>query len=184
LALRVRRDAARRRRRESGATAAAPGPVADDLTWRELREVLDAELARLPEKYRAPLLLCYFDGLTQEEAARQLGWSRRTVKYRLEGGRDRPRARLARRGLTLAVALPGPGPAGGTRAAGAPAAGGGGAVPAGRGFARGRPGGPAVTAPVVALAEGGLKAMWVSKLQALTAALLAAVLLGGAALLA
>src|SRR5262245_54350706 len=184
LALRVRCDAARRRRREGGATAAAPEPVADDLTWRELREVLDAELARLPEKYRAPLLLCYFDGLTQEEAARQLGWSRRAVKYRLEGGRDRLRARLTKRGLTLPMALAGPLLAGGSATAAAPAALSEGAVRAALGFARGRPVGPAVTAPVVALAEGGLKAMGVSKLQALTAALLAAVLLGGAALLA
>jgi RNA polymerase sigma factor (sigma-70 family) len=184
LALRVRCDAVRRRQREGSAVAAAPGPVADDLTWRELREALDAELARLPEKYRAPLLLCYFDGLTQEEAARQLGWSRRTVKYRLEGGRDRLRGRLARRGLTLPMALAGPLLAGGGATAAAPAALSEGAVRAALRFARGRPVEPAVTAQVVALAEGGLKAMWVSKLQALTAALLAAVLLGGAALLA
>src|SRR5262249_2418448 len=88
LALRGRSDAARRRQHEARAAGTTPAPAPDDVTWRELREVLDEELARLPDSYRAPLVLCYFDGLTQEEAARQLGWSRRTVKHRLERGRD------------------------------------------------------------------------------------------------
>src|SRR5947209_3111409 len=122
LALRARGDAARRRQREARAPGPAPAMGPDELTWRELRAALDEELARLPEKYRAPLLLCYFDGLTQEEAARQLGWSRRAVKYRLECGRDRLRGRLARRGLTLPMALAGPLLAGGLASAAAPAA--------------------------------------------------------------
>ena len=98
LALRTRCDAARRRQHEGQAAGSTVTPACDDLTWRELREMLDAELARLPEKYRAPLLLCYFEGLTQEEAAQQLGWTKRSVKDRLERGRNRLRARLARHG--------------------------------------------------------------------------------------
>jgi RNA polymerase sigma factor (sigma-70 family) len=108
LSVRARADAARRGRHERQAAGLAPSASPDDVTWRELREVLDAELARLPERYRAPLLLCYFEGLTQDEAARQLGWKKRTVKARLDYGRELLRGRLARRGLPLAAARPRP----------------------------------------------------------------------------
>jgi DNA-directed RNA polymerase specialized sigma subunit len=52
----------------------------DDLTWRELREVLHQELSRLPEKNHLPLILCYLEGKTQEEAARHLGWTPATSR--------------------------------------------------------------------------------------------------------
>ena len=65
----------------------------------ELRSVLDEELARLPAKYREPLVLCYLEGLTHDEAAGQLRWPVGTVRSRLAGGRDRLRSRLARRGF-------------------------------------------------------------------------------------
>src|SRR5262249_18520021 len=69
--------------------------------------VLDEELHRLGERLRAPLVLCYLDGKTQDEAARQLGWSLRTFKRRLEQARACLRARLTPRGLALpAVLLP------------------------------------------------------------------------------
>ncbi len=49
-----------------------PGPL-DTLTARELLEIIDAEVARLPEKYRLPVILCGLEGIGQEEAARRLG---------------------------------------------------------------------------------------------------------------
>ena len=58
-----------------------------DLSGRELQTILDEELQHLADKYRQPLLLCYLEGLTQEEAAGQLGWPRGTLKRRLERGR-------------------------------------------------------------------------------------------------
>jgi hypothetical protein len=80
----------------------------DDLTWRELRSVLDEELAKLPEQNRAPLVLCYLEGKTQDEAARQLGWSKSTFRRRLEYGRDRLGRQLTRRGVALSAALSAP----------------------------------------------------------------------------
>jgi RNA polymerase sigma factor (sigma-70 family) len=105
LALRARSAEGVRRARES---RVSPRPATDplaDLSLRETQELFDAALARLPEKYRAGLVLCYLEGLTQEEAARQLGCSRSTLKRRLEAGRARLRDRLVRHGLTLSAGL-------------------------------------------------------------------------------
>jgi RNA polymerase sigma factor (sigma-70 family) len=95
-------------RRGGRATQGAPSPPADPLaevTWKEVRTVLDEELQGLPEMNRAPLVLCYLQGLTQDQAAARLGWSSKTLRRRLEQGRQRLGLRLARRGLTLSAAL-------------------------------------------------------------------------------
>ena len=65
----------------------------------DLIEILDQELSRLPRKYRLPLVLCYLQGRTHEEAARDLRWPVGTVKGRLARGRELLRARLGRRSL-------------------------------------------------------------------------------------
>jgi RNA polymerase sigma-70 factor (ECF subfamily) len=83
-------------------------PVVDDrdgLERDELHAALHEELGRLPEKYRAPLVLCYFEGLPHEAVARQLGWPIGTVRTRIARGRDLLGARLTRRGLTPAAVL-------------------------------------------------------------------------------
>jgi RNA polymerase sigma factor (sigma-70 family) len=97
----VRRQARERQAAQRPATESPP-----EVVRRELRSVLDEELQTLPERYRAPLLLCYLQGETRDEAARHLGWSLGTFKRRLERGRDLLRRRLIRRGWDLAVALP------------------------------------------------------------------------------
>jgi WD40 repeat protein len=66
---------------------------------------MDAELARLPEHYRNPLILCYLEGLTQAEAAQRLGWSAGVLRGRLERGRQALRRRLERHGFLAAAPL-------------------------------------------------------------------------------
>jgi RNA polymerase sigma factor (sigma-70 family) len=105
VALKARTAAARRSAREARATAHAPAPNAVcEMTLREARELLDEELARLPERLRAPLVLCCLEGTTRDEAAGQLGWSLGTLKRRLVQARALLRSRLSRRGLTLSSA--------------------------------------------------------------------------------
>ena len=81
-----------------------PPSTPAEASRREEKELLDEELERLPDKYRLPLVLCYFEGRTQEEAAAQLGWTLGQVKGLLDRGRERLRFRLQRRGVTLSAA--------------------------------------------------------------------------------
>ncbi len=105
--LRAKAQAARRRAREREASGMQPVPTcpapAAESARQDLRPLIDAELALLPEKYRAPLVLCYLEGKTNTEAARQLGWSKGTVSGRLARARDVLRRRLARRGLAISA---------------------------------------------------------------------------------
>jgi RNA polymerase sigma factor (sigma-70 family) len=105
LAWQMKKQSARRNERERQAVVAAPVSPSANAAWQELRAILDEELTRLPDKQRTPLLLCYLEGKTQDEASRELGWSRGTLKRRLERGRDLLRRRLVRRGLALPAAL-------------------------------------------------------------------------------
>jgi RNA polymerase sigma factor (sigma-70 family) len=109
VALRLLRGEVRRRHRETRSALSnpgtAPGEPLDELSARELLLIFDEEVQRLPEAYRLPLTLCSLEGLTQEEAARRLGWTAGAVKGRLERGRARLHMRLARRGLTLTGVL-------------------------------------------------------------------------------
>lgn len=96
----------RRARQQAQPAVARPTTqIVTEMTLGELRLVLDEELHRLPERYRAPLLLCYLQGKTQDEAARELGWSEGALRGCLYRAREILRQRLARRGLTVSAVL-------------------------------------------------------------------------------
>jgi RNA polymerase sigma factor (sigma-70 family) len=105
LAVRAQANAARRRVHERRAVAMPSADPVLDMSLREVRGVLFAELENLPEQYRAPLVLCALEEKSREEAARLLGWSPNAVKGKLERGRELLRARLRRRGLELPAGL-------------------------------------------------------------------------------
>jgi RNA polymerase sigma factor (sigma-70 family) len=178
-ALNARRAGAKRRARERQvAEVPEPEAVPQEL-WQDLRPLLDRELSRLPDKYRAPVVLCELEGVTRKEAARQLGVPEGTVAGRLARARTMLARRLARHGLALS---------GGLLAVllaqnGAPAG-----VPtsvvsstikaatlltAGQGAAAGL-----ISAPVAALTAGVLKTMLLTKFKTAAVVLLAVALLG------
>jgi RNA polymerase sigma factor (sigma-70 family) len=168
VALKARTQAARRRRREREAAAVPRVEAPSATAWRELQAVLDEEVGRLPERYRAPLVLCYLEGKTQEEAAAQLGCPLGTVRSRSARGRALLQARLTRRGLALsgaafATALTAHAA---TTAVPAPLLGETARL-AGQGLA-------AAPAAVAALVRGGLRSLLVSRLQTAAVLLLVA----------
>jgi RNA polymerase sigma factor (sigma-70 family) len=104
LAHKVRTRAEKRQSCEQRAVFHCEQTPMDAVMWGELRDILHQEISRLPEKYRAALVLCYWQGRTHEQAGQQLGCARGTIKDRLEKARDLLRKRLARRGLALSAA--------------------------------------------------------------------------------
>ncbi len=184
VALRARASAHSRRRHEQ---RAPDTPREDSLTavvWRDLQPILDEEVQGLPNACRGAFVLCYLEGKTYEQAARQLGCRPGTISRRLARARELLRGRLTRRGLVL--------PAGALATAlsrqAAPAA-----VPisliastvkTALQSAAGAATAGATSARVAALTEGGLQAMTASKTKVALALLIAAglVLAGAAAL--
>ncbi len=100
----------------------APGPgPADAAACREICALLDEEISRLPERYRAPLVLCGLEGKTYAQAARELGWPKSSLAHRLKQAEELLRERLARRGVVAPAALLAAALAQQANAAGAPA---------------------------------------------------------------
>ncbi len=99
VALRARQQEQLRRRREQETPIRNPG----EAIWQDVRSILDEEIQRLPEKYRLPLILCYLEGQTNDEAARLLNCPRGTIATRLARARERLRVRLLRHGVTLSA---------------------------------------------------------------------------------
>src|SRR5262245_20394866 len=177
IALKARAMAAQRRTRERQvAVMSLAEPLCND-TANDLRPIIDQEVQRLPAKYRLPIILCYLEGKTNDEAAEQLHCPTGTVKTRLTRGRDLLRSRLSQRGLALSAA----GLATALTQGLAPAA-----VSAGLRSAAcqtallGLGAGP-VSGPVAALAEAALQSMAVAKRKlVVSAGLLAGLLVSSA----
>jgi RNA polymerase sigma factor (sigma-70 family) len=131
------------------ATPQEPSPDADEI------ETICAEVVRLPERYRVPVLLCFFEGLTHAEAARRTGWAIGTVAGRLARAKRLLAQRLSRKGIGLAgaaFALPAGNFVGATANAGVS-------------FSRTGAVVPGIKPTVTSLAEGVLKAMTATKLK-------------------
>jgi RNA polymerase sigma factor (sigma-70 family) len=160
------------REREAGA---APRAAPAEGDWQELLAPLDEALSRLPDKYRAPVVLCALEGKPLREAAQQLGCPQGTVASRLARARGMLARRLARYGAAVA--------GGALAAATAQAASA--AVPTALAVSTVQAAtttAGVISGNVAALTEGVLKAMLMTKLKSLTAVLLALALLGGAGL--
>jgi zinc protease len=111
VAIRARVDHRRRKARERAGGDRGQASVVRETNAEnaELRVIIDDELARLPERYRSPLVLCDLEGETHEQAAELLRCPVGTIKSRLSRGRDRLRLRLVRRGLGPIAGLVAPG---------------------------------------------------------------------------
>src|SRR5262245_54719243 len=103
LGRKARARRARQQQKEVGGMIDQGAVTAEEASWREVRQVLDEEIARLPDELRGPVILCLFEGRTQEEAGEYLEVNPRTLKARVARGRDLLRKRLTRRGVSLAV---------------------------------------------------------------------------------
>jgi RNA polymerase sigma factor (sigma-70 family) len=166
VARRARADARRRLAAHRRLPVRAEG-IAEAPAGAEALPVLDEELGRLPDKYRAPLVLCYLQGKTHEQAARELGWPAGSMSRRVSRARDLLRRRLVRRGVTLSAgaaltcAVPDALARAATRAGQAAAAAAG-----------------AVPAAAAALAKGVIHTMFLSKCKTALVVALALLVLG------
>ncbi len=177
----ARRKANERKRAETHSPT-----TAHDFPCDDLGQILHEEIDRLPESYRAAVILCDLQGQTQEQAARLLGWPPGTVRSRLSRGRGRLQARLIRRGLAPSSGVLTALVASESASAAVPAAQASSVVRNALLVAAGQwtgTGTVALSAPL--LTEGVIHSMWVSKLKAAAAVvLLVGAGAGGTAVLA
>ena len=153
-----------------------------ELLWSDLRPILDDEVNRLPAKYRAAFILCYVDGKTNEEAAQELGCPKGTVLSRLAWARERLRARLTLRGVTLSAGLLAAALTTKAVEAGVPAALVDSTVRTALLVAAGKAVAEVASSQVAALTKGALQIMLWTKIKLVAAGVLAVGILGGGAL--
>ncbi len=177
VALRTSREARmrddRRRRRESARAGAIEGEPIDGsarpdvvLVCREAFEALHEEVSRLPDRYRAPVILCDLEGMTYQQAAYRLRCPVGTIGVRLRRARERLRAGLTRRGLAPTAGLLGALVVADAASARVPTLLVDSTVQAAMGFAAGEVAATGlVSTSVSALTEAGLRAMSLARLK-------------------
>jgi RNA polymerase sigma factor (sigma-70 family) len=178
-ALKARATAAKRRSRERQVAEVPEPAVAERTPWSDLRPLLDRELSRLPHKYRAVIVLCDLEGQSRKEAAQQLGVPEGTIASRMAAARAMLAKRLARHGLAVSVASLASGLTEHVATAGVPTSVVSATIAAANVMAAGATAG-AVSVEVIALTDGVIKAMMMTRLKTAGAALL--LMLGIAAL--
>jgi RNA polymerase sigma factor (sigma-70 family) len=177
LALRVRKRAARRATVDLEDAIECRHDPAEAAHWREVAAVLDEEVSRLPERYRLPVVLCYLEGRTYQEAGRQLGLPVGTLSARLTRARALLRRRLARRGVGISGGVFAMLLCEQASSAAAPAE----LVKAATAISAGQ---AAVSGTLAALTDGVLGASFVGKVKIVAAVLLAGLFVAGASVLA
>jgi RND family efflux transporter MFP subunit len=105
VALELKDKAGKTAQRERQADSLSAVEAPPDPVWLDVRPLLDEEMNRLPERLRLPLVLCYLEGKTNDEAARLLGCPPGTIFSRLARGRELLRNRLVRRGVVLSTSV-------------------------------------------------------------------------------
>jgi RNA polymerase sigma factor (sigma-70 family) len=105
VAVRAKLDEGRRREHERRCATMKEKERCDRVVRPEPFTELHEEIARLPQRYREPVVLCYLEGLTSEQAAVRIGCPAGTVWSRLSTARQRLRGRLVRRGVAFPAAL-------------------------------------------------------------------------------
>jgi RNA polymerase sigma factor (sigma-70 family) len=181
-ALKAQAEIAKRQKHEVRAPLSISREAADHLPWFKVQQIIHAELTALAERYRAPLVLCFLEGRTQDEAARHLGVSKTTLKRRLERGRLLLHPRLVRRGLGQVTILADFAWPVAKTSAGLPPLLTSATLKAATAIAAGQTTAGLVSDRVAYLLESGLKAMFLTKFKIGTIALMACALvptLGG-----
>jgi len=171
-ALKARTTAAKRSTRERQVTEMPERAAADQAPWSDLQPLLDAELSRLPGKYRAVIVLCDLEGKSRKEVALQLRVPEGTVASRMATARTMLARRLARRGVAVSGAALAAGLTEHVASAGAPASVVSSAIKAASLLAAGNAAG-AISVKVIALTSGVINAMTITKVKTITGVLVA-----------
>ena len=169
-ALKARTTAAKRWTRERQVTEMPEPAVADQACWPELRPLLDKELSRLPPKYRAVIVLCNLEGKSRKEAAQELGVPEGTIASRMASGRTLLAKRLARHGLAVSGGALAAGLTENVALAGVPISVVSSTIKVANLLAAGKTAG-AISVKVIALTDGVINAMLITKLKTVGAAL-------------
>jgi RNA polymerase sigma factor (sigma-70 family) len=180
-AMEAKRRAARRRKHEGRLQSLVRGrgpeaPAQRSPSWDDVQTVLDEEIQKLPERYRAAFVLCVLEGKSGPEAAAELGVKAGTVSSRLTRARQQLQQRLARREIKLAAVLAALA-VGDAVAQAVPAGLAEATLRAGLAVAAGEAGGALISTEVAALAAGMTRALFLTKVKIVLALFCAAAVL-------